>query len=307
MDELAFETRSAETYTGQLEELLDRPELQEAVAYRPAPGVTAASFSAACPRPMRETVTGFPRYQNRIATLPAAEQATVKNLARVIIRSFRPGCQPIHTVRLLGHADKDLERERREPGFMLKISRERAAAVKEALVKLINNRAISARVRWQVYGAAANHMAVPNPRNERDRMRNRRVDLFVSPGRFPIVEIRRVAASLALRLSESQMRRLQAGGRVSLAGMSKADYMAALARARAMYPAAPRSAVIAPAVRGARAVQNPCQDCEGQCVLVRSKVPFFPLAACFCFTLIDLPFGGSPVPFIRMCRWFWWP
>src|SRR5260370_1551123 len=127
IDEFVSELGPREISEERLEEMLDRLELQETGAYSPASN--PARNVSSCPKPVLETVSGFSRYQNTVASLPAGEQARVKNIAGLIVRSFQPGCQPIHTVRLLGHADKDLERERREPGFMLKISKERAVAV----------------------------------------------------------------------------------------------------------------------------------------------------------------------------------
>ncbi len=188
---------------------------------------------------------------------------------------------------------------------MSRISLERARAVRAAIEKTIRNPAISSRVRWETLGAGAAMLAVPNAANERDRSLNRRVDVFAAPGRFPIVEIRKIAASLGLKLSESQMRSLQAGERVLLPGLPPNEYQAAVARAQSLGAPATAAAAAKPGAGGIP--RNPCQNCEGKCVLVRSKVPLFPLAACVCVGLVDLPFGGAPVPFIMICRWFWWP
>jgi hypothetical protein len=136
-----------------------------------------------CPTPTHETVSGFSRYSNSVASLPASEQIRVKNVASLIIRSFRPSCQPIVAVHLVGHADYDPFRERREPGFMMRISRARALAVKQALERLINNRAIASRIVWDVRGVGAGQLVVRNPITERERMRNRRVEIFASTER----------------------------------------------------------------------------------------------------------------------------
>jgi hypothetical protein len=53
----------------------------------------------ACPRLTRATVSGFTRSSNAVASLPAGEQMRVNNVASLIIRSFRPSCQPIVAVR----------------------------------------------------------------------------------------------------------------------------------------------------------------------------------------------------------------
>ena len=60
-----------------------------------------------CPSPTRTTVSGFSRYSSSVASLPPDAQTRVRNLASLILRSFRPGCQPIVAVRLVGHADYD--------------------------------------------------------------------------------------------------------------------------------------------------------------------------------------------------------
>jgi hypothetical protein len=130
-----------------------------------------------CPTPRRETLGGFPRYSNSPASLPWSEQSKLKSIANLIVRSFQPGCQPILTVGLVGHADKDLQRERREPGYMLRISRERALAVRQALGRLINNQAIWSRIAWSVRGVGASRPVVPMPVTEPQRARNRRVDV----------------------------------------------------------------------------------------------------------------------------------
>jgi hypothetical protein len=133
----------------------------------------------ACPSPTRVTVAGFSRYSNSVASLPGSEQIGVKNVASLILRSFRPGCQPIVAVRIVGHADYDPFGERSELDLMLKISRARALAVKQALERLINNRAISSRIAWDVRGVGASQLVVPNPTTEAGRRHNRRVEIWL--------------------------------------------------------------------------------------------------------------------------------
>ncbi len=83
-------------------------------------------------------------------------------------------------VQLVGHADRDLARERTEPGFMSRISRQRALAVKTELERLLNNRALSSQISWDVIGAADRQLVVANPRTELDRQRNRRVEMSIA-------------------------------------------------------------------------------------------------------------------------------
>jgi outer membrane protein OmpA-like peptidoglycan-associated protein len=131
--------------------------------------------SPLCPGPTRLTVSGFPRYQNTAASLPPSEQQKLRLLAQRIVRSYQGGCRPIQVVRLIGHADRDVQRGR---PFESRISRERALAVRHALERLIDNRVISSRIRWDVYGTGSSQLVVQNPRPEGERSRNRRVEVL---------------------------------------------------------------------------------------------------------------------------------
>jgi outer membrane protein OmpA-like peptidoglycan-associated protein len=135
--------------------------------------------ATACPGPTNVIVSGFTRYSNAVASLPSVEQAKIRSIAGLIVRSHAPSCSPILTVRLVGHADRDLQREHRQPGFMMRVSQARATAMKRALELLINNRAISSRITWDVRGAGASRLIVPNPGTEPQRARNRRVEVFL--------------------------------------------------------------------------------------------------------------------------------
>jgi hypothetical protein len=112
-----------------------------------------------------------------VASLPPNERAKVKNIATLIVRSFRPGCKPVRTIRLVGHADRDIQRG---PAFEKRISIERTVAVQQALKQLINNPAISSRITWDVSGVGATSLVVPKPRTEADRARNRRVEVSLN-------------------------------------------------------------------------------------------------------------------------------
>ncbi len=184
-DEFGFEVGPSEIYKDRLEELLDRLELQESGAYESA--LSAEQLEGApCPGPVRETVSRFSRYKNSIAALPATERAKLAKIAGLIVTSFRGGCQRI-IVRLVGHADRDLAKERRQPGFLASISRQRALAVRQALERLINDRTISSRIDWDVTGVGASSLVVPDPENKPESLRalNRRVEMFVQTGIVP--------------------------------------------------------------------------------------------------------------------------
>jgi outer membrane protein OmpA-like peptidoglycan-associated protein len=166
-----------------LEDALIRLEFEEESERNPVAELTThgqRNLSAAFPQTIRETVSGFARYSNSIASLPSSERSKFQNIARLVVRSFGPGKRPIRRVRLIGHADRDIARERREPGFIRKMSHQRATAAKRALQRLIRNPSILARIRWYVSGAGASRLAVPNPRTESERARNRRVEIVAS-------------------------------------------------------------------------------------------------------------------------------
>jgi hypothetical protein len=131
-----------------------------------------------CPRPVQRTVSGFPRHGNTISSLPKAEQEKIRASADQILRSFRPGCQPILTVGLVGHADRDIQSG---PAFEKRISDQRALAVQRALQDFIRDRSIVSRITWQPIGTGAASLLVTNPKSEPERARNRRVEIFLGP------------------------------------------------------------------------------------------------------------------------------
>jgi hypothetical protein len=134
-----------------------------------------------CPNLVRRrTISGFGRYHPTLQSLPAREHGKLLRIARLIVHSHRPGCTPVHIVRLTGHANHDPERENAEPGFLRTISKERAINVQHALERLINAPAIVANIKWIVHGAGDRYPIVANPRTERQRAQNRRVDIRLS-------------------------------------------------------------------------------------------------------------------------------
>ncbi|GEM_PF-1675470 len=159
--------------------------LRSQPAFRPNRPITIKSETLP-PTSTRETVSRFPRYSNSITSLPPQEQQKIDQLARLIVRSYSSGQQPIRTIRLMGHADKDTPRR---PEFERKISGDRALQVKNALIKQINQSRISSGIRWEVVGVGASQLVVQTPRTEAERSRNRRVDihLITAPSPTPPV------------------------------------------------------------------------------------------------------------------------
>jgi outer membrane protein OmpA-like peptidoglycan-associated protein len=123
------------------------------------------------------TISCFPRYQNTVASLPARERAKLKDLAALIVESQKAGAPAINGVRLVGYADEDPQREKREPGYLLRISRERALAVRKGLEQLINDPGITSRIAWEIIGGAADRPIVARAQAELQRQRNRRVEI----------------------------------------------------------------------------------------------------------------------------------
>jgi len=121
---------------------------------------------------IRETVSGFSRYSNAI---PPQERAKIARIAQIIVQSYRSG-QPIRTVRLVGHADRDIQRG---ASFENKISGDRALAVQKVLIAAIKNPSIASQISWQRVSAGASRLIVQNSRTEGDRLRNRRVDILL--------------------------------------------------------------------------------------------------------------------------------
>jgi outer membrane protein OmpA-like peptidoglycan-associated protein len=146
---------------------------------------------------VRETISGFSRYSN---VIPPQERAKIARIAQMIVQSHRSG-QPIRTVRLVGHADRDVQRG---ASFEKKISGDRAQSVKQALIDVINiqsnhitqisairsrgtTSAIASLIHWQIEADGANQLVVHNPKTEQERVRNRRVQIIVQrrPPRTP--------------------------------------------------------------------------------------------------------------------------
>jgi outer membrane protein OmpA-like peptidoglycan-associated protein len=130
-----------------------------------------------CPAERSDTVRFFKIYSNAVTLLPTSQQDKLAAIAGQIVASFS-GPTPVAQVTLIGHADADLVRERREPGFMLRISGDRAVTVMRALQQSVG--LASSRIKWFPVGVGATALAVPNPRTEAERACNRRVEVVLS-------------------------------------------------------------------------------------------------------------------------------
>jgi hypothetical protein len=138
------------------------------------------------------------------------ERRKIERIAHLIRRSFQPGCQPILNIRLVGHADRDIQVG---PAFEKRISVSRARAIEQALKASLRNPRIASRIAWQPSGVGASALIVPNPRTEPERARNRRVEIVLSqrpaPGRWDhaVKENRRLARSLGWQAYASTLMR----------------------------------------------------------------------------------------------------
>lgn len=259
---------------GELEE-----ELEEEAAFRFSPeyesqlcpralGETEWEYPVGCPTPTRTVLSGFPRYSVSVATLPRNEQNKLKGIASLIARSSRPGCRPIRHVRLVGHADRDVQRG---PAFEKSVSLQRALEVQRAIQGLLRSSGVSSPIQWVRVGAGAVRPVVPAAYNEQQRALNRRVEITLGGRRPPsssIEELGRITSLIGLKLSNTALQQLQSGQTVSLAGRSPQEIRGAMARARAHFSRVPSGA------SEAFALPSWIRDCsragcDGACVVVK--------------------------------------
>jgi hypothetical protein len=194
-----------------------------------------------CPSPANATISGFGRYGSSVAGLPATERTKLAAVARAIRASAAAGCKFLGSVRLVGHADRDLQRG---PAFERKISGDRAEQVRQALIQAVADPAISGRIQWDVQAAGASQLVNPSPQTEAQRAQNRRVGITVAQSAGPVPDVDdpriNVFARQALRrmLAGDASARSDAAGMVAavkagqLAGIYKEDDPAAVAYAR---------------------------------------------------------------------------
>ena len=262
-----------------------------------APG-PAGPPPATCAGPPAETISGFSRYQNSVASLPPAEQAKLARVAAAIRAARARGC-PVVEVELTGHADRDPQRT---PDFHLQISRGRADAVKQALARAIGE-PLASQIAWKLEAAGASRPAVPDARTEAQRMRNRRVEIAArsrQPLPITLDELRAVARKIQLALSDAELRRLQAGGTVSTRQRPLAEFCNTLMMARLRYPDGSWPAAPAPvsAEDWPRPSSCPRSACSGLCfVVARKQRQDRTYVVCFCIGLF----------FVRLCGAFLTP
>jgi hypothetical protein len=139
-----------------------------------------------CPPDRPDTITGFPQHSGAVADLPQSERDKLAALAQTLANSPAPSPgNPFDTnplviagVKIIGFADSDPVAERREPGFVQRISEQRADAVCRDLIgRLSPDKAL--QFKWIRIGRGAQDLAVPGARTERERLCNRRVTVIL--------------------------------------------------------------------------------------------------------------------------------
>jgi hypothetical protein len=160
--------------------LLQQEEEMEAASFGLAEMETP---SGRCPADNPYVIRGFNQYSDDVQLLPAHEQAKLGPVASEIVRSQSgaPGVTPVTQVVVVGHADQDVARERREPGFLQFMSEKRALTIKSALFCKAAVKSVQQHldVEWAPVGRGARAMAVPAPRTEFERRCNRRVEIIL--------------------------------------------------------------------------------------------------------------------------------
>ncbi len=214
---------------------------------------------AACPGRKQETVSRFSRYTNSV---PLAERPKIQNVAQFIMDRFRRGCRKI-TVRLVGHADRDLVKERKQPGFLMAISRQRANAVKQAIEAAIRNAAITSGISWNVVGMGASSLVVPDPENkpESEQARNRRVEITVDTGAIPVPPTPKPITQDIKVVGKSFINAI--GARIGATACSLVDPTSQL-----------RLGALAAATQGATGAENPFTDAKDKVYRLFSSQTF---------------------------------
>ena len=131
--------------------------------------------SGRCPIDNPYAIRGFNQYSDDIRLLPPSQQNKLAAIAAEIAnsQSGAPGVAPVTQVIVVGHADLDATRERREPGFLQYMSEKRAAAV------VLDLACRTKGITLIPSGRGARVLAVPAPRTEAERACNRRVEVVL--------------------------------------------------------------------------------------------------------------------------------
>jgi hypothetical protein len=168
---------------GELEEDLEEEEAVELELLFPR-GKTLEMASTRCPADTQYTLIGFGRYSDDTWKLPEDQYQKLVRITQEIVAPVVPPAKPVSRIVVVGHADLDAGRERREPGFSQFISEKRAIAVYNRLCcrlvsKLKDGLPRLRAIDWMIVGRGARVLAVPSPRTEAERKCNRRVEIIL--------------------------------------------------------------------------------------------------------------------------------
>lgn len=165
--------------------LLQQEEEMEAEAFgelaptgTPTGTRTGAPSSGRCPADSPYVLRGFSQFSDDVRILPDAQKQKLSNIAAEITSSWSasPGSTPIKQIIIVGHADLDIARERRQPGFLEFLSEQRALAVGVELACRMGA-SLEISVEKIMMGRGARALAVASPRTEAERQCNRRVEI----------------------------------------------------------------------------------------------------------------------------------
>lgn len=157
-----------------------------------APTQSLSGESDTCVSQVERTIYGWGQYKDEVALLPSAERDKVNELANLVVSSFMiPGCPPLGTITIVGHADTDSH----GPALEKRVSDARALSVAAELDKTMRALLVSRGITSpgpisydlspQGVGAAD-----PDPSNVpvvKDRRRNRRVVVTLRPTVPPLL------------------------------------------------------------------------------------------------------------------------
>ncbi len=124
------------------------------------------------------TIYGWGQYKRRVEELPPDQQAVLKGFGDAIIASYKPGGQPVRTVKVYGHADLDTPpNPQREQQY----SEERAQTVRDWLMRYVGS-TITAQIVWDARGFGAKQLKERTRETEAKRRQNRRVEISLISG-----------------------------------------------------------------------------------------------------------------------------
>jgi hypothetical protein len=117
-----------------------------------------------------ETVSGYITHATKV---PEGEKKKIKAVADSIVRSVSLGSPSIR-VCIVGHADQDWRENE------IDISSQRAVEVMNELTRAISNPSILSKINWKLVCAGKDNLLVPPNKPLAQRVRNRRVEIFVA-------------------------------------------------------------------------------------------------------------------------------